>query len=234
MAQRSSPSLEPAAAKDAAEGPEAPPEAEPRQNTRVTRCGRAKFGTKDAARGLPCSHSSGEARAGADVDLVDLVSDSDESDDSIVDLTGGPPIRVVHPSTPSHASRRRRRTAAKNRNDWEAEDARSYGVPHYVYVLENDSGKVYTGCTAKTTNAEIAADHARGLRASTRRLQKTGRFRVSFRVGPFRNRTAAHRFECLVKRRGSAKGSKPKAQAAALALARSLTAKMDGVELKPG
>ena len=203
-------------------------------NPRVSRPGKKEHAIYwDPATGQP--YSWRVARAEADVDLVDLVSDSDESDDSIVDLTGGPPIRVVHPSTPSRASRRRRRTAAKNRNDWEAEDARSYGVPHYVYVLENDSGKVYTGCTAKTTNAEIAADHARGLRASTRRLQKTGRFRVSFRVGPFRNRTAAHRFECLVKRRGSAKGSKPKAQAAALALAQSLTAKkMDGVQVKPG
>ena len=152
-------------------------------------------------------------------EVMDLIS---ESDDSVVDLTEP----AAAPSTPARP-RPRRRTAAANKKDWEAADVRYVGEAHWMYVLTSrKSGMVYTGCSSKSDDAAIVADHAAGSRKSTR---GKGPFDVVFRVGPFRNFTAAHRFECLVKRRGNAKGPLSKLAAARRALLRSARAREDGV-----
>ena len=159
-------------------------------------------------------------------EVLDLVS---ESDDSVLDLTAA----AETPSTPARerGGGSRRRTAAANKRDWEAADARHLGEAHWMYVLKSRTGGVYTGCTSKPDDDALVADHAAGSRKSTR---GKGPFEVFFCVGPFRNLTAAHRFECLVKRRGNAKGPLPKLAAARRALLRSACARTDRIVISQG
>ena len=113
--------------------------------------------------------------------------------------------------------------AQDRRKDW-AEDNLAPGVgeergPAYVYVLANDQGRVYTGSWRDATRVRaacaaadaIASAHNSGTRRSTKFM---GPWTVKCLVGPFMTRSAAFKFESLVKSRGSKKGIASKVQAA--------------------
>ena len=150
---------------------------------------------------------------GAPLEVVDLVSDAETCSDadSIVDLTLTP------------RRRRKRRQHKDRRKDWTADNL-APGVgeergPAYVYVLENDRSHVYTGSWRDATGTHaaraaadaIASAHNSGTRRSTKFM---GPWTVKCLVGPFMTRSAAFKFESLVKSRGSKKGLAPKVKAA--------------------
>ena len=82
-----------------------------------------------------------------------------------------------------------------HRKDWDATELRScHARSAYVYVLQNDKHKVYTGATMGLSTR--LQSHNAGRVASTR----AGRpWHFAATIGPFANMTAATRFESLVK-----------------------------------
>lgn len=163
-----------------------------------------------------------EEESPVEVEVMDLMSESGKSSDgSIVDLT--------LPRTPVRRPRRRRRVQhAGQPKNWERHNLDA-GVasdrgPAFVYVLQNATGSVYTGEWTKplrmpktSTAHAIAAQHNVGTRASTK---NKGPWTVKCLVGPFMSRTAALKFERLVKARGRAAGLDSKIKAARHALLR--------------
>lgn len=68
----------------------------------------------------------------------------------------------------------------------------------FVYIIKNDAGAVYTG-SSRDPRTRLR-DHNSGGTRSTR----NGRpWRLAVVIGPFQSRTAATRFESLVKRGGA-------------------------------
>lgn len=111
--------------------------------------------------------------------------------------------------------RKRKRKHKDKRRDWDADGVRFRAPrPSLVYVLVNSSGRPYVGSTAKCAH-QLVLDHNKGSRRSTR---GRGPWTMALSIGPFRNPTAASRFETLVKVKGSSKGLDSKFAAAEAAL----------------
>ena len=120
-----------------------------------------------------------------------------------------PSMPRTAPPTPS----RSRRKHSRLNKDWVAACATTpRDGPAFVYVIHSERhDRVYVGMTTDGDEDAIAAAHDRGTRGSTR---GKGPWRVKLLVGPFPTRTAAMRFERVVKHRGRAAGLGPKIRAA--------------------
>ena len=169
---------------------------------------------------------------------------SDDEEDSIVDLTlpasggcsGGCADSVSRaaraaPSTPSKKPPKKNASHATHRKDWEGLPPDVPRRRAYVYVIENLKGSIYTGAHVAKGDAvaeEVARAHNAGLRRSTRRRRP---WTVKVLVGPFAARTAALRFERVVK--AARGGPTAKAAAARAALRRAKDARaVAGIAVK--
>ena len=181
------------------------------------------------------------------VDLTRPAADASESEeDSVVDLTLPAAAAAEEPSSaaraaPSTPSKKKRPPAKKkkvekakhatHRKDWEGLPPDVPRREAYVYVIENLKGSIYTGAHVAKGDAvaeEVACAHNAGLRRSTRRRRP---WTAKVLVGPFAARTAALRFERVVKvARG---GPTAKAAAARAALRRAKDARaVAGIAVK--
>ena len=173
-----------------------------------------------ASAALEVVMDSSEADA---VSVIDLISVSD--DGSIVDLTLTPvrPRRAPPRRTTSPKKTKKSKKMSNQSKDWECHNldagVRTNRGPAYVYVLESTQGDVYTGSWRDATCKlamraaadTIATEHNSGSRRSTKNKAP---WAVKCLVGPFITRSAAFKFESLVKSRGSRRGLGPKIKAA--------------------
>lgn len=116
--------------------------------------------------------------------------------------------------TPPEPSRKVRKVKhGARRKDWDDVAIESGGRHKaFVYIIENVSGAVYTG-SAEDPWARLRAHNA----GRTRSTRSKSPWRLAVVVGPFISRTAASRFESLVKQGGGGVSSKVLAAERALA-----------------
>ena len=93
----------------------------------------------------------------------------------------------------------------------------------HVYVLQNDCDEVYTGASSQKPSVRLS-QHSRGIVKSTKRVRrgKAPEWRHAVLITGFRSRTAAQRFEAVIKKRGRAAGVKSKYDAAIVAIQESV------------